>query len=100
MSSHQGHHLNHRSRKRKDTRPLLDLIDTTPVPCREPGWAGYSPDRRSREQAADACRQGCPFQAACLATAEANAERTGVWGGVDIETRYRERTDRRGRTPA
>jgi len=41
--------------------------------------------RRRRVAQAKAVCQACPVRVACLATARANQERYGVWGGVDME---------------
>jgi WhiB family redox-sensing transcriptional regulator len=44
-------------------------------------------DRRRRVAKAQAVCFTCPIRVRCLAVAEANGERFGVWGGVDFELR-------------
>ena len=82
---------------RKDPRPLLDAIERRPdrrtPPCLGPGWLGWSDKRQDRQLAAETCRASCPVLNACRAQAVANRERHGVWGGVDVESEYRERTN-------
>lgn len=58
------------------------------APCRTSSWQGHADNTRARARAAESCAP-CPILAACLEAAEARGERWGVWGGVDLETKYR-----------
>lgn len=83
---------------------VLDL-DATPshphAPCVLDGPEGLwtSTERKHRETAAELCRQ-CPILAECRAAALERRERWGTWGGMDLETEYRQREPRKQRTTA
>ena len=68
---------------------MLDGIPAHPAaPCSSSSWLGHSDFARERRKAAEKCG-GCPIALECLRAAEARGERWGVWGGVDLETKYR-----------
>jgi hypothetical protein len=71
------------------TRRLLELASQGQrVHCSDPEthhyWTSEHPAERAL--AALACR-GCPATAECLEAAQANDERHGVWGSVDLTVR-------------
>ena len=78
--------------------PAAWQLDTDPG-CRAAGPALFfgpeieSPQARAQRVAeAKAVCAGCPARRSCLATALANGERYGVWGGVDLEAERKSRS--------
>lgn len=74
---------------------LQDLPPSHPeAPCWTSGgadlWTSDAKDDRSK--AARLCvQEQCPILADCRTAADARGERFGVWGGLDVESAYRER---------
>ena len=56
------------------------------------------PEREIREAKAKAVCQRCPVRGQCLDFALRNSIRYGIWGGLNVEERARERR-RRARRP-
>ena len=74
-----------------------DWLDSGPRPgweeeaaCRDAGVADlFFPPRGGSCRPARAICGGCPVRTDCLASAIANDERDGVWGGLNTEERDR-----------
>lgn len=80
---------------------LEDIPGHPEAPCYVQGPALWTSDaKRDRQRAAALCHsEECPILAACRAGAAERLERHGVWGGVDVETLYRDRYRNRPAAP-
>jgi Transcription factor WhiB len=77
------------ARRRARTRPLFaGTADLPGAACAGADPALFFPDRgdTEAEAAAVAICAGCPIRAACYARAVQNGERSGIWGGVNLES--------------
>lgn len=86
----------------------LDLEDLPPSHRNAPCWTSGGADlwtsdsKAKRRQAAALCQEGdCPILEDCRTAAIMRGERFGVWGGLDLESEYRDRyRTPKGRPPA
>lgn len=78
------------------TLDLVAMVAEIPSHPDAPCWTSdrhlwTSDSKRDRDEAAGLCVSlGCPILAECRAAAAARKERFGVWGGVNVETLYRD----------
>lgn len=85
LTATEQNRADHRAARAAFTRALQDYVDAnTYIPCLGNGWLWTSGVADDRACAARLCGD-CPLKDLCLAEAIAGDEKSGVWGGVDLE---------------